>query len=1530
MNRKTYFRTLLPLLVIFSMLLAAVHTTPVYAQGEEPPPASEPAGDEQPATEPAGGETGESASPATEPAGGDQPATEPAGGETGESTPPVTEPTGDDQPATEPAGNETGESTPPATEPATGEQPAAPPAPENGVVMAEAVEALAENELVLVDAQGEPLPLASQEAAQVLVSSDPYFYHASCAGGKCSYLTFADALNDFAAKSASGYIYVEGAISGVGGVYAENLNIDGSAAGYGGLSGLLWRDADGTDVAGETLPTINGSVTIANFAHNFDLYGLRIMNGLSIDNITGNIGLNTVSVEGGTGIDITDSSGTVNLLWSGATSSVDDGIHISNHNGNVNLYRAWGDGNKTYGAHIDATGTVKISNSTFDYNGTDNAGSDGGLYVTNSAAISLVGVSASQNLGNGAYFDEVNAGLTVRNSIFNHNADPTLAQGFGLWANNAGNKGNLTFETVTANDNDQGNWTLQTNGNIVLKTVEGNGSQTGYGASLRTLGTGTVSMTIADFNNNANSYGLNITSNGNVTLDSAFAINNGLYGAQISNQALPGKTVTILTSGFGGNQNGNGLEVNSSGMITLNGVSAWSNSNYGMYLLNTAGTAGITFLNTLGGNGANNNQAGGLYARTKGALLLTGMDVSGNQSYGADLDNCLWNGTACIGMGAVTITQSNFNGTWHDDGSPAPAHASGLWVQSKGLITLNSVSVSDSQNGTGTVGVAGAELYNNFAGSTAGVSILNTLGGSRFSWNQGGAGLTIASNGLVSLSGVYADNNSGDGVNIDNSSGTAGVSLPGTANSWSRLSENGGDGLEITTRGAVTLNRIEVTRNSGAGAKIDNDGGTTGVTILNGRFNENSGGDGLNVSSKGAIKLTDIEARENSGSGAVLDNHLGTAGVTIAVSPNNGNSLNSNGDHGLYVRSKGAVLINNLNAGDNGINGVDIDTCIDVGAGCTAKGNVTLANAVGWWSWLGENTGVGLKIVAGGSIAATRVNADNNDLMNASLTAYGLGTISLLQGNFNNGLDGLYVAAAGMVTLNNIQASNNDNNGANIQSGSNITLLNTLGGSDFNNNAAHGLDIVANGTVTLNQINVENNERGAYIEASNNVTINNSNFSRNTGQAGLWVQNTGAITLNQTGANQNGVLTNDDPEDPNSVWAYGAMLDNSGSATAKTVTINRGWFNNNYGDGLDVRSKGNVLLDGIDANNNFSYHKDGASNVYHNGVAVSTDGALTMSSKLNGNYLNNNSANGLSAYASGKITLTNVNAQNNGGSGFVLTSLSDALLTNLQGHNNTTAGLTLTTNGQVTVNLSGFSNNNSYNALIDNTGAAAAAPKNVTITGSGFNSSSSGYGLQVLSDGVITLTSVTTFNNRGGNGATLNNTTGTTAGVIVNTPKAYTYFGQNSANGLQISSNGTVALSNLRTDRNDSSGLVVNTPAAITITNMVAIQNGVHGANLTAGGIVTIDKLSAFENGRDGTSNNGTGYGLKVTTSNDNAIVRNSAFSGNGEYGVWVNLGAGSFLDFYATTWVGNNRDGGTGNIFISSGSWRIFTIAAP
>jgi len=1539
MKHKTYFRTLLPLLIILSMMLAAVHTTPVYAQGEEPPAATEPASDSPAAEEPAGDEPA-----ATEPAGGEQPPTEPAAGEA-----PATEP-----PLTEPAASE-----PPAPETTEGELPAA----DNGEAVAQAVEALAESELVLVDAQGEALPLASQEAAQTLAAADPYFYHASCAGGKCSYLTFADALTNFSTKNATGFIYVEGSKS-----YTENVAIDGAVAGYGGLTGLKWQQADSKAVIdpGEAAPIINGNITIANFSHAFDLYGLSVNGDVTLNNITGNVGLTNVQVDGGSGIEIANGSGGVSLTNVSSTNSSDDGITIINRGGNVNLNEVAANSNDGYGARIYASGTVKIVNSTFDYNGTNGIANDGGLFVTNSAAISLLGVSASKNLGDGAYFDEVNAGLTMRNSIFNDNIDPTSGQVFGLWAANATNKGNLTFENVQANQNGSGNWTLQTNGNIALKTVEGIGAVSGYGAVLQTLGTGTVTITGADFNDNNGSstgFGLYVLSNGNVTLDGVAAIDNDQYGAWIDNDALTGKTVTVLGGAFGNNAGGNGLWIDASGMITLNGVSTWNNSGYGMYLSNTTGTAGVSLLNTLGSNSASDNNTGGLYIRSKGALVLNGVDASGNQNYGANLNNCLASGPegsgTCAGTGAVTITQSSFNNTWLDSGGTAPVNASGLLVYSKGLITLNGVSASDSQNSSGRVGVLGALLSNDFDGATAGVSILNTLGNNRFSQNQNGSGLFIRSNGAVSMTNVDASNNSASGINIENNSGTAGVTLLATGNFWNNLSNNK-YGLSIDSRGAVNLNRLNVNQNTDFGAAITNSGGTAGVTITNGQFNETSLLEGLTVTSKGAIKLTNVQANGNHSTGAFLNNTGGTAGVTIAIGPNGSNSFNQNGGTGLEIHSKGAVLLNNLSAGENTGGGVNVDTCNDSGLGCTGKGAVTFANTAGWWGWFDGNGAMGIDVDAGGNISMARINANGNSAgANIALTTHGTGTISLLQGNFNNGgAASTITAATGAITLNNIQANNNAGGGMAITGGS-LTLLSTLGDNHFDQNSGLGLVVEALTNITLNNIFVNGNQTGAIVQAANgNLVINTGQFNNNTGdteaEAALTAgASNGSITVNNIEASNNGTLIGD-PGSPGagSLWMNGAMFAND---SGKGITITNSRFSNNYGSGMVLSGDNNAVLDGIDASSNYSQHDedDGAGStitVYHSGVYAGVEGTFTLTNKTGSNYFNGNAGNGLQLEFGGKVALSNANASENGGNGFDMQGGADAQLTNLQSNNNAGVGFTLqTTANAVLTNLSGNNNNGglhvetlgsvglaksafygntTYGVKIEGDGEGPAS--NVTVANTTISNTRSGDGLVVTNEGLITLNTVSSYGNTG-SGAILNNSASATAGVIITAPKGYNFFGSNLGSGLSVSSNGAIALTNLRTDRNGLNGLDVTGRSTVTITNLVAIQNSENGAQITTLGAVTIDKMFSVGNGLGLV----TGHGLKVITNDSltggaNVTVRNSTFSGNGEYGVWADVGVTHFLDFYASTWLGNHRDGGSGNVFMFTGTGRVNTLAVP
>jgi len=1525
MNGKTCIRFLLPALMIFSVLLAAVCTTPVQAQGEEPPSGDAPETEPQATSEPSEGE--------------------PAGEEPGADPPPADSPPADNA----------------ATAPPSVDPPPAADAPdeaqtslltEDSPVLSQAVEALDETGLVLVDDQGQALPLASQEAAQILNAADPYFYHTSCAGGKCTYGSFAETLTNFASKNANGYIYVEGGVS-----YGETVNIDAAlVAGYAGLQGLAWRKADSAaPPILEPQPIINGDVTIQNFAHAFSLEGLRINGGLTLNHITGNVSLNDVTVNGGSGIDLTNNTGSANLTDVTSTNATDNGISIVNQNGAINLtevkltYAAdnglsivshtgavnlavvSANHNHSYGADIDTSGAVKIAASAFDNNGADGIADDGGLRISRSGTISMTGVSASENLGSGAYFVKISSGLTIRNSIFDNNTDAIVGQSYGIAAFNLDNKGNLTFENVLANHNQANNWLLATNGNVALKTVEGNESQSGNGLYLQTLGNGTLSLSDSSFNNNLNGYGLFAMSAGAVTLDTTLAVNNGLGGAYLNTLATPGKTVNVSNSQFGNNQGGHGLEIAGRGAITLDNVDAWDNAAYGLSLDNTQGTAGVSLLNTSGDNNIDSNRMGGVSIRSKGALILNGVDSSTNQDYGANLDNCLWNGTICTGTGAVTITQSAFNRTWHDNGDPtAPGYPqnpasldmAGLLVRSKGLITLNNVSVSESYNNSdpssGIVGVSGAQLYNNFNGATAGVSILSALGNNRFDWNQGGSGLFIHSNGAVSLSNLSASHNQDYGIMIQNDAGTGGVSLLSTANRWNVLEENGISGLLINSRGAVSLSRVSASRNGGDGVRIENHTGNAGVTIQGGNLNENTS-DGLYVSSRGAANLTDIQANSNTGTGAAL---LGVSSVTLATTADHENNFNANQEHGLSISSKGNVTINNLNAAENHIIGVTINTCNNMGAGCATKGNVTFTNTPGRWSWAGGNDVAGIDINAGGNISMERMNASGNVTHNAYLVTHGTGGVSIQQGQFNaGGFYGLFINAAGAITLNGISADENLAGGGNLQSQGNIAVSS----SNFNRNTGDGLYALAGGTLALNQVTVEENQRGAMLDVHGNVQIDASSFNGNKREFGLFVLNGGTITLSDVESNANGTLVGNDPTNPASAWAYGVRIYQSSSAAPKNITINRSQFNNNYGYGLDVYVPGNILVDGIAANNNFSYHMEGASSTYHYGAWLQTSASITLSDKFGRSQFNDNAHYGINAISGGKMTLTGASANNNQKYGFYLFSDGDAALSRLYGYSNDGGGLLFTGSGAVKLDKAEFVENNAFGAFLRNT--AAAAPRSVTVSNGQFNGTPDGSGLVVFSNGAITLNTVSACNNRFDSGALLTNTTGT-AGVTVTAAKGYNEFSGNRFNGLSIATHGAVNLSNLRASRNNESGVVAYGATTITINNLMAIQNEAHGVNLESSGLMTLNKLYSFENGRDGVPANDSGYGLKVTSSG-NVILRNSALSGNGESGVWAGLGSG-YLDFYATSWLGNNRDGGLLDVFVFSGTWRVFTLPAP
>ncbi len=117
------------------------------------------------------------------------------------------------------------------------------------------------------------------------------------------------------------------------------------------------------------------------------------------------------------------------------------------------------------------TGTIKITSSSFNNNGDAAGNNHVGLYLFSKGAITLNGVSASNNKGDGLDV-EFRGPLTIKNSVFANNiADPVNDYcGYGIYTYST-STGNLIIEnSVIANNGNEGAL-IRTLGNVTLKKV---------------------------------------------------------------------------------------------------------------------------------------------------------------------------------------------------------------------------------------------------------------------------------------------------------------------------------------------------------------------------------------------------------------------------------------------------------------------------------------------------------------------------------------------------------------------------------------------------------------------------------------------------------------------------------------------------------------------------------------------------------------------------------------------------------------------------------------------------------------------------------------------------------------------------------------------------------------------------------------------------------------------------------------------------------------------------------------------------
>jgi len=176
---------------------------------------------------------------------------------------------------------------------------------------------------------------------------------------------------------------------------------------------------------------------------------------------------------------------------------------------------------------------------------------------------------------------------------------------------------------------------------------------------------------------------------------------------------------------------------------------------------------------------------------------------------------------------------------------------------------------------------------------------------------------------------------------------------------------NGYEGVLANVRGNIIVTKIDASGNQGTGAILNNYLGTGIVTILNTKgmnFASFNGGKGLVINSRGAVTVTGIETAGNGQDGLVIQNQsaLLPAAVTVTshYARNNGGRDDDGNTtyaaNGLYVESLGAVTVNSSWSYNNTNHGIAVEA---VAGNVTINNTTSIANnRAGFYVLLGDGT----------------------------------------------------------------------------------------------------------------------------------------------------------------------------------------------------------------------------------------------------------------------------------------------------------------------------------------------------------------------------------------------------------------------------------------------------------------------------------------------------------------------------------------------------------------------------------------------
>ena len=423
------------------------------------------------------------------------------------------------------------------------------------------------------------------------------------------------------------------------------------------------------------------------------------------------------------------------------------------------------------------------------------------------------------------------------------------------------------------------------------------------------------------------------------------------------------------------------LEVFSRGAITINGLWIENNNGMGASLVNDGGGRGNISLTKAF---LQNNASLGIRADSNGAILFTNVRVQGNGSGGAEVYN-----TGASTAMPVTLTDCVFESN----------QGTGLIVFSDGLISLrgvesrwNNIRYGSMDDGwtiyeTNQPDWGGVdEFYFLYTSGDPVTIILRSLDG-----EDGFEPIVelVDENGIV----MVADNTTdGDGIwtSVFNS-GTLGtfknftirVNFDDTfSNGFGKYSLSVNDQDEsnphILADGAV-LDNTYSTALTPPGVVM------SPTTVHPYNMFDGNNGYGLNIKTCGAVTLTSLWARDNVfGGGLFMDNPdaMGAVIVQSLVVTSPG-GFHNNGGNGLFIRTRGAITLSNIEAFNNRLSGADLDNALCTWDGydwtnCLGTGGITIKFPSGRTGWFNDNRNFGIWAVSRGAITLTNISAYGN------------------------------------------------------------------------------------------------------------------------------------------------------------------------------------------------------------------------------------------------------------------------------------------------------------------------------------------------------------------------------------------------------------------------------------------------------------------------------------------------------------------------------------------------------------------------